>query len=140
MCLNPSGLIQAFAMELLSAYCDSDGAVIQYDPETSKADLAIAKVGFKLVSMLHQRLQNQGLVAGDVKEPLSIHYTWRDIAANQVGVIQSMLIELDGVAKTRPTSAMRTGVRYWQGRYRDLFTAEQNTTADHQDLLDELDF
>jgi hypothetical protein len=124
---------------LLSAYADSDGVVIQHDPE-QKNDIAIAKVGHKLVSMLHQRLQNQGLVAGDVKQPLSIHYVWRDIASNQVGVIQSFLIELDGVAKTRPSSLMRMGVRYWQGRYNDIFTAGENSTADHQDLLDELDF
>jgi hypothetical protein len=140
MCLDPQGLMSAFARELLSAYCDVDGVVIQYDAETQKNDIAISRVGFKLATMLHQRLQNQGLVTGDTKQPLSIHYVWRDIAPNQVGVIQSFLIELDGVAKTRPSSLMRTGVRYWQSRYRDLFTSELNSTADHSELLDELDF
>lgn len=140
MCINPSGLIQTFARELLSSYCDQDGVVIEFDPETQKMDIAISRVGHKLCSMLHQRLQNQGLVKGDEKKPLNVHYVWKDIASNQVGVVLSLLIELDTVAKTKSTSLMRQGVLYWMSRYKDIFTAEPNTTADHQDLLDELDF
>jgi hypothetical protein len=139
MCITPQGLMEAFGRELLSAYADEDGVPHEFD-ENEKTDLAIAKVGFKLASMCHQRLQNNGLKAGDTKEPLSVYYTWKDIQPNQVGVIQSLLIELDGVAKTRPTSMMRLGVRYWQGRYNDIFTATPNTQADHVDLLEELDF
>ena len=139
MCVNPEGLIQTFAVELLSAYCDQDGAITQHDPEM-KTDIAIAKVGFKLASMMHERLQNKGLVKGEEKEALSVNYVWRDIAANQVGVILSLIIELDQVAKTRTSSLMRQGVLYWMNRYKDIFTSSSNTTADHQDLLDELDF
>ena len=135
MVTNPQGIMSAFARELLASYADSDGVRREFATPNEKA---IGSVGYRLAQMMHSRLQNNGLTSGMVKEDLSVEYTWRDILASQVGVIQVFLGEMNAVAKSRPESKMIIGVRYWQQRYVDTWTAGSNSLQSFTDLADEL--
>jgi hypothetical protein len=135
MVTNPTGLMQAFARELISAYADADGVRREFANANEKA---IGSVGYRLAQMMHSRLQNNGLTSGMVKEDLSVEYVWRDILASQVGVIQVFIGEMNTIARSRPDSKMIVGVRYWQQRYIDTFTAGSNSLQSFADLADEL--
>lgn len=135
MVTNPEGIMAAFARELLSAYADGDGVRREFANANEKA---IGAVGYRLAQMIHSRLQNNGLTSGMTKEDLTISYVWRDILASQVGVIQVFLGEMNAIAKTRPDSKMIIGVRYWQQRYVDTWTAGANSLQSFVDLADEL--
>jgi len=135
MVTNPTGIMAAFARELLASYADADGVRREFANANEKA---IGSVGYRLAQMMHSRLQNNGLTSGMVKEELSVDYVWRDILASQVGVIQVFLGEMNAIAKTRPDSKMIIGVRYWQQRYIDTFTAGSNSLQSFNDLADEL--
>ena len=87
-------------------------------------------VGDALADILHQRLQNNGLSAGEMKADLDDGYTWRPILASQTGVIQSILIEFSDAAKARPDAPdFRRAVSHWQRRYESIFTANKGSSA-----------
>lgn len=126
---NPSGLFEAFAFE---AYMSKSLIGL-----SDRRLMGIGLIGENLAELLHQRLQNNGLVSGDVKEPLSPSYVWKGILPSQTGVIQSILIDFTNAAKARPDAPdFRRAVQHWQRRYEQVFTANVGSNAALQGLAD----
>ena len=122
MVTDPAGLFEAFAAEVFASrtLIDSEDERLQ----------GIGIVGDAFADILHQRLQNNGLVAGEVKANLDDSYRWRPILASQTGVIQSILIEFSDAAKARPDAPdFRRAVSHWQRRYESIFTANKGSSA-----------
>ena len=91
---DPQGLFECFAAEVYAAR-----QLITSEDDRLQG---MGIVGDALADILHQRLQNNGLSAGEMKADLDDGYTWRPILASQTGVIQSILIEFSDAAKARP--------------------------------------
>ncbi len=126
---NPAGLFEAFAHE---AYMSKTLIGL-----SDRRLMGIGLIGENLAELLHARLQNNGLTAGDVKEPLSPTYVWRPILASQTGVIQSILIDFTNAAKARADAPdFRRAVQHWQRRYEQVFTANVGSNAALQNLAD----
>ena len=81
---DPQGLFECFAAEVYAAR-----QLITSEDDRLQG---MGIVGDALADILHQRLQNNGLSAGEMKADLDDGYTWRPILASQTGVIQSILI------------------------------------------------
>ena len=119
---DPAGLFECFAAEVYAAR-----QLITSEDERLQG---IGIVGDALADILHQRLQNNGLVAGSSKAELDDNYVWRPILASQTGVIQSILIEFSDAAKARPDAPdFRRAVSHWQRRYESIFTANKGSSA-----------
>ena len=119
---DPSGIFEAFAAEVYAAR-----QLITSEDERLQG---IGIVGDALADILHQRLQNNGLTAGEMKADLDDNYIWRPILASQTGVIQSILIEFSDAAKARPDAPdFRRAVSHWQRRYESIFTANKGSSA-----------
>lgn len=126
---NPSGLFEAFALE---AYMSKSLIGL-----SDRRLMGIGLIGENLAELLHARLQNNGLVVGDVKEPLGPSYVWKQILPSQTGVIQSILIDFTNAAKARPDAPdFRRAVQHWQRRYEQVFTANVGSNAALQGLAD----
>ena len=119
---DPQGLFECFAAEVYASR-----QLITSEDERLQG---IGIVGDAFADILHQRLQNNGLVTGSSKAELDDNYVWRPILASQTGVIQSILIEFSDAAKARPDAPdFRRAVSHWQRRYESIFTANKGSSA-----------